>query len=266
MSEVSSSTGCQPSRRSAMQRFVLGVAGTVGLIASGKAKDERGGAQPRLRPPLPLPAPPSFVDLTKEQMQSAWDDLASVGKAPTTVQLLATGNQTVSLLAEHMKPGTAPADPARINQLIEDLQSDRFATRQAAAMELEKLGPSVEPALRKVLDGHPPLEVSRRVETILARFPIIQFQFQNGLQTLMLHGSSEALALLATLSKGHSAAWQTQAAAATCERVRTANWNLLVYGPAQAQAEFEQQLLKQYWEDLKSGRRTPGEAGHGSGE
>jgi len=209
----------------------------------------------RFRPAPQFQPPPVLVDLTSDQMQTAWANLADLSAAPTTIQLLASGKQTVSFLAEHMKPGVAPSDPTKIDRLIEDLQSTRFVTRQAATIELEKAGPAAEPALLKVLESKPPLEVSRRIEAILARFPILQAQFHNGLQALALHASPDALALLATLSRGHATAWQTKEAAAACEMMRTASWHMVVYGPLQAQAEFQQQLLKTYWDDLK--KRPP---------
>jgi hypothetical protein len=225
---------------------VLGVSGALGLGSAATAKDPMRSRIPQ------FDAPPPLVDLTKEQLRSAWEDLADPTKVEATVRLLATGKQTVSLLSEHMKPGAAPPEPAQIDRPVEGLQSARFEIRQAAALELERIGPVVERALRKVLEDRPPLEVSRRIELILARFPIVQCQFRNGLRTLMLVGSPSALALLVTLTRGHSSAWQTSEALATCERIRTASWYMLINGPAQAYADFEQELLKKYWEDLKN--------------
>jgi hypothetical protein len=232
-----------------LQRLALGIAGFFGLGATARAR-------PSNRPQTPqFEAPPPLVELTKEQMRSAWEDLADPSKAQATVQLLAAGKQTVLLLSEHMKPAAALPGSDRIDRLIKDLQDTRFATRQAATAELEKLGPAAEPALRKVLESQPPLEVSRRIEAVFARWPILQAQFSNGLRALALQASPDALALLAALSKGHAAAWQTSAATAACELLRTACWHMLVYGPARAHMEADEELLKQYWLDLQ--KRPP---------
>lgn len=241
------STGCNPTRRTALERLVLAMGGFFGLGATAQASE--GSRRPTIqaRPRRPrFDPPPPLVDLTKEQLKSAWDDLGDPTKAETAVRLLATGKYAVSLLAEHMKPATAPPGLGRIDQLIEDLQSPQFATRQVAAIELEKIGLPTEPALRKALTNQPPLELSRRIEAILAKLLTMQAQFRNGLQVLELLATPDALLLLATLSKGHAAAWQTIDATATCEMVRTACWYLRVYGPAQAAEDFQEELFKQF--------------------
>jgi hypothetical protein len=161
----------------------------------------------------------------------------------------------VVLLAERMKPAAPPPGPAQLSRLIQDLQASRFSTRQAATVELEKIGPVAEPALRKVLESQPSLEVSRRIEAILAHASIRQYQFRNGLQVLALLASPDALALLAALSKGHASAWQTTEATATCELLRTGCWNMLVYGPARAELDFQNEILQHYLDQQK--KRPP---------
>lgn len=252
------STGSSPvhTRRTALERLVLGTGAFFGLGMSAQAGDDSRRPMIQARPRRPrFDPPPALVDLTKEQMQSAWDDLGDPTKAETAIRLLATGKQAVSLLAEYMKPAIAPPSSGRIDQLIEDLQSTRFATRQAAVTELEKIGLATEPALRKALTNQPPLELSRRIEAILAKLLTMQTQFRNGLQVLELLAAPDALLLLATLSKGHAASWQTSEAMATCDMVRTACWYLRVYGPAQAAEEFQEEIFKQYYKDLE--KRPP---------
>lgn len=65
---------------------------------------------------------------------------------------------------------TVPAtDAKKIAQLIADLDSNQFATREKASEELTKLGRLAEEALRKQLAGKPPLEVAKRVEALLQK-------------------------------------------------------------------------------------------------
>src|ERR1700677_3368828 len=138
---IDSTTLCSPStRRTVLSRLLCGVAGVFGLGRAVRAADDR-RAPPQSRQPPQFAPPPPLVDLTKEQLQSAWDDLADAANAQNIVRVLAAGKQTVALLAEHMKPGSAPPASTRIDQLVEGLQSDRFATRQAASVALEKIGP-----------------------------------------------------------------------------------------------------------------------------
>jgi hypothetical protein len=61
------------------------------------------------------------------------------------------------------------AQQKQVDRLLADLDSDRFAVRQQAEAELEKMGWMVEPALCKALESKPSLEMRRRIETVLAK-------------------------------------------------------------------------------------------------
>src|SRR5262245_28477123 len=52
-------------------------------------------------------------------------------------------------------------------RLVAALNSDRFDTRDAAERELQRLGRTAGPALRKALKGSPSAEQRRRVERLL---------------------------------------------------------------------------------------------------
>ncbi len=60
------------------------------------------------------------------------------------------------------------AAAAKVAGLLNDLDSDKFATRQKAQEEIEKLGPAALPALQKALGGKPSLEVKQRLESAIA--------------------------------------------------------------------------------------------------
>src|SRR5262249_26047492 len=55
----------------------------------------------------------------------------------------------------------------KIDQLVKDLDSEKFEVRQKASLELEKLGELAQPALQKVIDAQPGLETRQRVEKLL---------------------------------------------------------------------------------------------------
>ena len=74
---------------------------------------------------------------------------------------------TVALLRARLRLTAALTDE-RFRQMMTALDSNRFADREAAAKELVRHGEQAEPRLRRVLADRPPLEVFRRVETILA--------------------------------------------------------------------------------------------------
>ncbi len=66
-------------------------------------------------------------------------------------------------------PPVEPVDEKRLAKLLAELGSDRFATREAATAELEKLGERAAHALRRVLAAKPEPEVQRRLRRLLAR-------------------------------------------------------------------------------------------------
>ncbi len=109
-------------------------------------------------------------DAPPAELGPLWTDLARDG--PTAFgamrKLLSAGDAAVALIARHLRP--APAiDTKRIAALIADLDSDQFAERQQASLELERLGDAAEPALQNTLNGSQALETRRRVEALLAK-------------------------------------------------------------------------------------------------
>jgi hypothetical protein len=85
-------------------------------------------------------------------------------------------------------------DAARVKRLLADLGSERFAVRQRATDELERLAELAEPALRQLLATDPPLEVRQRLQALLKRleWPVSDPEALRGLRAL------EALERIAT--------------------------------------------------------------------
>jgi hypothetical protein len=112
-------------------------------------------------------------------------------------------------LRERLKPAPV-ADAAKVQKWITDLDSEKFAVRQAAAQQLEKL------------DGS--LEARRRLEQILER----QFSMPSpetlriirAVMVLERIGRPEAKGVLETLAKGAPGARETEEAKAALERLR----------------------------------------------
>jgi WD40 repeat protein len=154
---------------------------------------------------------PKPVKLSDPEVKQLWADLAEVDgvKAFQAIRKLAGApEQTIPLLREHLRP-VPPADPRRLAQLIAELDSDRFAVRQQATAELEKLGELAEVALEKLLAGKPPLEVSQRVEPLVAKLqaqrrdmPPEQVRLLRAIETLEQIGTAEARELLEKLATG----------------------------------------------------------------
>lgn len=165
--------------------------------------------------------------LAPRQLENLWADLAGedasrAWRAART--LIESPNQAVPWLKEHLKPPSA-ADLDRIRSLLADLDSDQFAVRQQAAIELEKLGEQAQPALRNALEGRPSLEVRRRVEQLLEKLqgPVRAAESMRQLRSLEVleHiGTAEAQAVLRALTEGTPQARLTSEAQATLKRLR----------------------------------------------
>src|SRR5262249_30889266 len=74
--------------------------------------------------------------------------------------------RAVDFLAERVKPAKGGVDHRRIEQLILDLDDDKFATREQATQELEKIGGPAEAARKRTLNGAPSLGGRRRGERV----------------------------------------------------------------------------------------------------
>lgn len=103
----------------------------------------------------------------ERQCQAEWADFERVAG---TGQCVAFGNRygnkfTIRTVPLHVTKSTA-ADSEKFHQWIADLDNDQFAVREKATRELEKLGETAQPALRKALEGHPKPEARKRLERL----------------------------------------------------------------------------------------------------
>ncbi len=108
--------------------------------------------------------------LSARELDVLWTDLAGgdAAKAFRAIHRLAAApEQTLPFLREHLKPVPA-ADPKRVRQLVEALDSADFSTRQKAAEELEKQADAAASLLRRIVTKEKPsLEIRRRLQRIV---------------------------------------------------------------------------------------------------
>ncbi len=160
-------------------------------------------------------------------LQHLWADLGGedASRAYEAIGLLAaTPKDALPFLRDRLQPAQ-PADPQRVRQLIADLDSNEFARRDAVSHELEALGDKVRPALRKALEGKPPLEQRKRLEALLAaprtiRQPDLLRQVR-AIQVLEMIGSEEAQRVLRFVAGGAAEARLTEEARASLQRLTT---------------------------------------------
>ena len=156
--------------------------------------DITGWTEDGIRPPL---------ELKPEELPALYGNLASE-KAPMADQakwrLVAAAQQAVPFLRDQLKGAGAE----RVSKLIAELDSDQFAVREKATQTLEMMGVLAEPALRKVLEGKPSLEVTRRVEKLLDNIEkrsAARWQMYRAMEALELIGTAEAKQVLESLKK-----------------------------------------------------------------
>jgi hypothetical protein len=171
----------------------------------------------QMRKSVPTPDPAALDRL--------WADLAGTDARKAQVAiwtLVDMPGSALKLFGHRLRP--MPLMPADIPRLIVQLDSDRYADREAALKQLECLGPGAVPELQKVLDAQPSAEVRRRVGALLATPHAVRpprsaeaRRRVRSVRVLERIGSAEACRLLNELATGPAGAeetWQAKAALA----------------------------------------------------
>jgi WD40 repeat protein len=157
------------------------------------------------------PAPrPVLRGLTVRQLEDLWTDLnaADPGRAYPALVSLATSVEGAVFLRSRLLDQTANADRLRrIPKWIEQLDSETFEEREAATLELQKIGYAAEGALRRAAEESPSAEVRRRAASLLDKLfgqtaKTERIRNQRAVEALELAGSREAHGVLQELSVG----------------------------------------------------------------
>jgi WD40 repeat protein len=172
-----------------------------------------------------LPKPLMPHDLMPQDLESLWvhmadQDASKAHKALWT--LMAAAKQSVPFLRNRLKPA-ALADQAKIQEWIADLDNDKFAIRQAAVKQLEKVGGQGRAPIQEALKGNLLLQTSRRLEQILNTLSDVPgpetLRTIRAIMVLERIGSPEAQGVLETLAHGAPAARETEEAKGSLERL-----------------------------------------------
>lgn len=160
-----------------------------------------------------------------KELDQAWADLAGEPvKAYRGIWTLSAAAQRgVTMLGEKLAP--VKVDVPRIRKLVADLDVRRFAVREAALQELRQMGYDAEPELRRVRKEKLSLEVSKRVEELLAALdhrnpPPEALRPLRAVLILERIRTPESRQILERLVKGEPEARLTREAAMALERLR----------------------------------------------
>lgn len=164
---------------------------------------------------------------THKLLTAWWEDLRSDDPARAYTAIWRMNDLpeevVVDFLRTRLRPEAAP-DPAKLQKLVADLNSDTFRVREKAEKELQELGHAAVPALRKAQEEKPGPEARRRIDQLLSRKPNPGSRPEalrrlRALQVLERAGTKEARALLRELTGGLPLAPETKEARAALARL-----------------------------------------------
>jgi hypothetical protein len=162
-----------------------------------------------------------------EQLMRAWwtemagDDLPLVHRS--IWGMIANPRESVRYIGERSEPAKGPGRE-RIQRWLLDLDSDRFAVREAATKELQKIGPSVISTLRKHLTAKLSPESRERVEKLIDKLvveplPAAEIRASRLVEVLERVGTADARGVLERLKTGDPDATLTMQAKAALARL-----------------------------------------------
>ena len=142
--------------------------------------------------------------LKDKDLDQLWTDLAGEDavKAHQAIWALVAGaNEAIPDLQKRLRP--IPLDPKKVEQLITELDAEKFPDREKAREALEELAELAEPLLKKALAAKPALEVRNRLERLLEKVEKERFSLNphrlrvlRTIEALEQIGSPEARKLL----------------------------------------------------------------------
>src|SRR5262249_36646739 len=121
-----------------------------------------------------------------------------------------------------LQPAQSASDQMR--ELLPQLDSEKYATREAAFGALKKLGPIIEADLLTALQGKVSQEVRKRLQKLVDGWDkrptsAEELRGVRAIQVLERIGSAEARAALARVAEGAPGAWLTQQARLALKRL-----------------------------------------------
>jgi RNA polymerase sigma factor (sigma-70 family) len=164
--------------------------------------------------------------LPSQGLPQAWATLAGDEAAAAyraIWHLRGCTQEAVSFLGARMRPAE-PTDERRLAQLLADLDSSMFTTRERAEQQLGRMGEEAVPALRAALSGKQSAEARRRMEHALevarnASLPPDTLRSVRALEVLEWAATVEAKAVLEKIALGTPEARLTQEAKASLKRL-----------------------------------------------
>jgi WD40 repeat protein len=171
------------------------------------------------RPALPAKA------LQPGDLDQWWQVLADHDAAKAFAamgEFVAVPKEGVAWIKDRVKPA-APLDIKRVEELLRQLDDDKFQVRDKASGELLKIGELLLPVLDKVLAGNPLPESRRRLEELRGKMTALvltgeRLRVVRAVEVLELIGTPAARQVLEGLAAGAPGALVTTSAQAALQR------------------------------------------------
>ncbi|MCI0642247.1 MAG: hypothetical protein L0Y72_04260 [Gemmataceae bacterium] len=146
-----------------------------------------------------------YQDLLESDGEKAFRAMRRLAAMPT---------DTLQFLRDNVRPAAKTATPEDIQKLIHQLDSERFAERDKAGQELERLDWQAMDAVRKAAKEGGTLERKRRLEQLIARAegPLTgsKLRWQRAVEVVDWIGTAEAKALMERWGQGAAGSQLTQ--------------------------------------------------------
>jgi WD40 repeat protein len=174
---------------------------------------------------VPVPTPDEEANLWDKLLER---DAKTPYEAMTTLAVHPL--RAVAFIRAQIKPVATSPDDATLDRLVAELDDEKFAVRERATRELDRLGEAAVSGMRARLAKSPPLETHRRIVRFLDKHdPALptpaHLQEIRALELLEQLNSAESRTALTELAQGAANARLTRAAAASLARLKALEVN-----------------------------------------
>lgn len=175
----------------------------------------------------------SLAPAEQISLETCWQRLAesnAVAAHEAIWTIAAASDEAAALLKKRLTPAIArQVNRDRLKQLIVQLDSDVFQRREDAQTEIGGMGKEVVDDLRKALVSKQTAEVTSRLQNLIRslesqsiQYPSESVRRMRAVQALERVGTTRAVEALQKLAAGDPAAPETESAARSLERLRSA--------------------------------------------
>jgi len=191
------------------------------FVGSTRVTVPETGQPVRVRILMKHPVEKPKAPATAAALERCWGELATedyVKGSRAAAALDVGGDKAAKFLSSRLI--VSPADPARIKQLVAQLDSSQFEVRVRAQADLKALDIAALPGLRAAAGGLS-IEVRTAIKVLLAREPVLLMRMERAIDALAKLNRPQCLQVVGKLAKGDPNAPETKLAKAKLQTLLT---------------------------------------------